>query len=343
MSPKELSWTGERYVPQVQGTVALEHLHRYAYAAQFVKDKTVLDMACGEGYGSEMMGRAASHVYGVDIDKLSVEHATERYAGASNLSFAEGSCESIPLGDKTVDIVVSFETIEHTSEHDLFIREIKRVLKPEGFVIISSPEKAAYAVANEKGNCYHVKELTHDEFSQLLKANFSKVATLGQQILRGSFIAAETIECSSAAVFEFHRLPAACKPEIGLYKPLYLIAFCSDAGLPRIDSSLCKQNIWESEEYDELKQKINAAVQNQYKPKAGSVQNTLRSSRIISTAKSLKRLPKSLQIHFLGAKRIEFDSDWYLREYPEVTTYGRHPFLHYALHGQFEGRSPHKQ
>jgi O-antigen biosynthesis protein len=343
MNSKELPWTGERYVPQVRGTVALEHLHRYAYAAQFVKDKVVLDIACGEGYGSEIMARSASRVYGVDIDKLSVEHATKRYARTSNLSFAEGSCESIPLSDKAVDIVVSFETIEHTSEQDLFIREIKRVLKPGGFVIISSPEKAAYTVANEKGNPYHAKELTHEEFDRLLKANFTNVAMLGQQILHGSFIAGEVIDCPSAAVFEFHKLPAECAPQTGLYKPLYLIAFCSDAALPKIESSLCKQNIWESEEYDELKLKLNSALQNQYKHEPPSRKNALPHSKILSAATFLKRFPEILHVLLRGQKGIRFDVDWYLREYPEALTYGKNPYLHYALHGQFEGRKPHQQ
>jgi len=62
-----LEWTGERYVPQMRGTIALEHLHRYAFASEYVQGLDVLDIASGEGYGSEMLSRTARHVYGVDI------------------------------------------------------------------------------------------------------------------------------------------------------------------------------------------------------------------------------------------------------------------------------------
>ena len=102
-----LPFTGERYVPELRGTIALEHLHRYAYACQFVEDKVVLDIACGEGYGSEMLARTAQKVYGVDIDKVTVAHAKHKYK-SKNLKFIEGSCEKIPLDDHCVDVVVSF-------------------------------------------------------------------------------------------------------------------------------------------------------------------------------------------------------------------------------------------
>jgi ubiquinone/menaquinone biosynthesis C-methylase UbiE len=125
----ELEWTGERYVPQIRGTIALEHLHRYAFASEHVAGKVVLDMASGEGYGSEMLSRTAKHVYGVDIDEASVKHAQQNYK-AENLEYHLGSCTEIPLPDASVDVVVSFETIEHITDHESMMREVKRVLRP---------------------------------------------------------------------------------------------------------------------------------------------------------------------------------------------------------------------
>src|SRR5262245_62233265 len=79
-----LEWTGERFLPWIKGsTTAYEHLHRYAYAATLVKDKRVLDLASGEGYGSNILARAASSVVGIDIDENVIRHATVKY-GSSN-------------------------------------------------------------------------------------------------------------------------------------------------------------------------------------------------------------------------------------------------------------------
>ena len=72
---KELEWTGERYVPQVPGNIRLEHLHRYLIAREFSHNRRVLDIACGEGYGSDLLATVASEVVGVDIAKDAIAHA----------------------------------------------------------------------------------------------------------------------------------------------------------------------------------------------------------------------------------------------------------------------------
>src|SRR4051794_6954873 len=107
-----LEWTGERLVTGVEGDVTLEHLHRYALAMEWARDRAVLDVACGEGYGSSLLARVARHVIGVDIDPRSVCHATRKYA-RSNLSYRAGSGTELPVESASVDLVVSFETLEH--------------------------------------------------------------------------------------------------------------------------------------------------------------------------------------------------------------------------------------
>jgi ubiquinone/menaquinone biosynthesis C-methylase UbiE len=116
-SATSLPQTGERYLPEVSGATELEHLHRYLLARQIIGGKRVLDLACGEGYGSFSMSSVALSVVGVDISPETVLHAQSKYQ-RDNLRFLEGSCEAIPVADDSIDIVVSFETIEHHPHHE---------------------------------------------------------------------------------------------------------------------------------------------------------------------------------------------------------------------------------
>src|SRR5208282_1491457 len=141
----QLPWTGERYVPQVTGEIQLEHVHRYLLAREYAKDKDVLDIASGEGFGSAILASAARNVVGVDIAAEAVRHATVRYQ-RDNVQFRQGSCAEIPLANNSIDLVISFETIEHLDEHKAMMAEIKRVLRPEGVLIISSPDKKEYSI-----------------------------------------------------------------------------------------------------------------------------------------------------------------------------------------------------
>ena len=110
--------------------------------------KRVLDIACGEGYGANLLAFVASKVIGVDLDAGTIAHAKAKYR-RRNLHFVQGSCTEIPCEDHSIDLVASFETIEHISEHDAFLSEIKRVLAPGGILVISSPHKAEYQKVSE--------------------------------------------------------------------------------------------------------------------------------------------------------------------------------------------------
>ena len=243
---KDLEWTGERYVPQLRGGIALEHLHRYAFASSFVADKDVLDIASGEGYGSEILGKIAKSVIGVDVDEASVLHANSKY-GSKNISFTSGDAYAIPLPNEAVDVVVSFETIEHVEEHETMVREFKRVMKPDGLVVISSPERGAYNKQNTHENPYHKKELDLEEFNTLLKRNFRNVRIFGQRHLSGSSIFPGNLEVENTTTFQFSDLPKNLCPVKGLSKPLYLLALCSDQELPVTDGSFCNQSIEETD------------------------------------------------------------------------------------------------
>ena len=183
----ELAWTGERLVTQVNAVYGtFEHLHRYALAIELCRNKVVLDIASGEGYGSNLLADAALKVTGVDISAESVAHATEKYK-KPNLEYKTGSVLEIPLADGSVDVVVSFETLEHVTEHDKMLQEVVRVLRPDGLLIISTPEKSIYS-RRDPDNPYHVKELTFNEFETLIAKHFSFQKTYLQRLCVGSVI-----------------------------------------------------------------------------------------------------------------------------------------------------------
>lgn len=247
----DLQWTGERYVPQLRGNIALEHLHRYAFAAELVEGKRVLDIASGEGYGSEMLARTAAFVTGVDIDEASILHAQKKYQ-KGNLTFKKGSCTAIPLPDDSVDVVISFETIEHVAEHEKMLSEIKRVLVSDGLLIISTPDKYQYADVPGYHNQFHVKELYKNELESLLRAYFKNQKILGQKIIYGSNILEEAGENYFGGIYEFNKLLAQAEKIKQPFHPIYLIAVCSDAKLPEINFTLCEQVLSEAEAYQSI-------------------------------------------------------------------------------------------
>jgi ubiquinone/menaquinone biosynthesis C-methylase UbiE len=234
-----LNFTGERFVPGVSGNIELEHLHRYLLAQQVVAGKTVLDIASGEGYGSAMLAQTARKVTGVDISQEAVSHAQAKYQ-AENLEFRLGSCSAIPLEDDSVDVVISFETIEHHAEHDAMMREIKRVLRPGGALVISCPDKLEYSDKPGVINPHHIKELYRDEFKKLLDSYFKSYSIYGQRVVYGSSIFGED---SMAQIRNYDLADNTLSPICGVPHAVYLIAVASDADLPVLNSGVLEQSI----------------------------------------------------------------------------------------------------
>jgi 2-polyprenyl-3-methyl-5-hydroxy-6-metoxy-1,4-benzoquinol methylase len=177
LQASKLEWTGERMVPEVcdQDTF-LEHVYRYKFAIPFTRDKDVLDIACGEGYGSAgLLAGGARSVVGVDIDPDTVEHARRKY----NLEARVGSAELIPAADKTFDIIISFETIEHLANPGRFLDECVRVCRPGGRLIISTPNKMNY-LSDSGSNEFHQSEMTPDDFTECLASRFKRFSIYGQ-------------------------------------------------------------------------------------------------------------------------------------------------------------------
>ena len=224
-----MEFTGERYVPSLNGRIKYEHLHRYGLSLKFVKDKAVLDIASGEGYGSALLAKVASSVVGVDIDSECVEYARQKYGDTSNLNFLVGSCSSVPLPNRSIDVVTSFETIEHHDQHEQMMGEIKRVLKPGGLLLISSPNRLTYLAETKDSNPFHVKELYYEELVNLLERYFKYVQIYGQRLAIGSFIfplseAEETVYTGYQSSGDDQIEQKVCS----LRTPIYFVAICSD-------------------------------------------------------------------------------------------------------------------
>jgi ubiquinone/menaquinone biosynthesis C-methylase UbiE len=225
---QSFTWTGERLVSAIEDETATEHLHRYGFAMNYCIGKAVVDIACGEGYGSALLSKVAASVIGIDIDRDVVNHATQKYK-RSNLSYLQGSADTIPLADASADVVVSYETIEHHDKHTEMLSEIKRILKPGGLLIISTPDKKYYTDERNFKNAFHIKELTKQEFCDLLNKYFRNNQLFYQKICYGSVIVPEQ---KTEVTFELLSGNYESINDFDL-KPLYNIAVCSDAELPK--------------------------------------------------------------------------------------------------------------
>jgi SAM-dependent methyltransferase len=226
------NWTGERLETFMHDESTLEHLHRYAIAIDLVKERTVLDLACGEGYGSNLLAMHAKQVTGADINKDTIKAAERKYRKA-NLQFMAAAVEELPFPDKHFDVVVSFETLEHTSNHEKMLDEIKRVLADGGKLIISTPDKKNYSEIPGYANPFHVKELYREEFTAMIRSRFQHSSFIDQRLMIASVGLAG--QPNELILYEGDYQSVRRKTHID---PYYIIAVASDSPLPALHSSV---------------------------------------------------------------------------------------------------------
>lgn len=150
-------------------------LMRYYSISKYCKNKEVVDIACGTGYGSFLLSNVSKIVYGIDINSEVIEKNKEKY-NKENLIFKVGSTDNIPIENKKIDVIVSCETVEHISseQFSIFLDECLRVLKKNGIVFITTPNLDKTATF-ETRNPYHINEMSMQFFENELKKYFKFV------------------------------------------------------------------------------------------------------------------------------------------------------------------------
>src|SRR5574344_743539 len=182
-----MKYTGERFMPQNTdgGVTALEHLHRYMWARQFVENKKVLDIACGEGYGSAILAEKAKTVCGVDICGECVANARKKYP---YIEFIEADIANFVNHNDNFDVIVCFETLEHLElkKQETALQNLQNLLSDDGILIISTPNTASPLYI--KNNKFHKKEFSKNEFEIFLLKYFENVKIVNQDLAICSII-----------------------------------------------------------------------------------------------------------------------------------------------------------
>jgi SAM-dependent methyltransferase len=174
-----LSLTGERTLPDVpeENYWFQRHLAVYEWIGARVHGRRVVDLACGEGYGSGVLGRTAASVIGVDANPEAFEHARAKYT-SETVAFERDMVETW-AGD--VDCVVFLQTIEHVQDPDAVLEHVRRLIGPAGVAYVSTPNVLTLAPkgAERSGNPWHVREYEPDEYRALCRRHFGSVDMLG--------------------------------------------------------------------------------------------------------------------------------------------------------------------
>jgi SAM-dependent methyltransferase len=208
----------ERFDPEaMHGTLMeAEHLARYWWAASLASGKRVLDAGCGTAYGSEILARAgASEVVGVDVDPQAFAHAS-----ADRLRLEVADARDLPHRDGSFDLAVCFEVIEHVDDPERIMDELRRVLGPDGLLVVSSPNRNVYP----PGNPHHRHEFTPDELADALSARFKQVRIVRQHDWLGSAVSDDMSGKPEAVVRK--------AVEVSPGEELYTLALASGAELP---------------------------------------------------------------------------------------------------------------
>jgi hypothetical protein len=230
--------TGERLTSELTGQAEIEHLHRYLLARDFCRGKRVLDAASGEGYGAALLAQVAALVVGVEIARDAVAHAAASYR-MPNLLFLQCDARAMAVADESLDVVVSFETIEHFAQQDQFLSEMRRVLRPHGLLLVSTPDRDNYSPTDTPANPFRARGMTPQEFVSLLSRYFTNVDCLLQRSMIGSVMLQNPTTSVGAVPLCFEkRGNGHFERSTGLARPQYVVAVASNRTLESLPSTV---------------------------------------------------------------------------------------------------------
>jgi len=182
-----MQFTGERVIPgQVNADLWAEHFSRYALAAQFAIGADMLDIGCGSGYGTAHLSKTARTAVGIDVDHDAVVYCKANLH-QPNLTFAQASATQLPFPDQSFDLITAFEVIEHITGWRELLIEARRLLRPKGVFLVSTPNKDYYNESRTTAgpNPFHVHEFTYSEFRAALADSFPDTEILLQNLVNG--------------------------------------------------------------------------------------------------------------------------------------------------------------
>ncbi|MBI3894519.1 MAG: methyltransferase domain-containing protein [Acidobacteria bacterium] len=236
-----MEFTGERVIPG-QGDVDVfnEHRARYLFARRFSNGKKVLDAACGTGYGSALLAENAAEVFGMDISSEAVGYARSHYE-SNNLHFGQADCLTFPFSSGQFDCVVAFEIIEHLERPEEFLKELCRVLTPDGLLLLSTPNRLYYTQDRGEVNPFHCREFSYSEFEEILKPIFPYHSVLFENHIAGLLVSGPDAAPDFAAPVPGSILRengAADRTKDAKREAHYFIALCSARPLEPIQSLL---------------------------------------------------------------------------------------------------------
>jgi ubiquinone/menaquinone biosynthesis C-methylase UbiE len=177
----------ERQPVETTGRWWGKHVHRYNEALFLIKpNDTILDIACGTGFGTVMLAeKTKGKVVGGDIAQDAIDECNARWKMKNeNVAFRILDGTNLDFPDNYFDKIVSFETIEHTRQYREMAAEFARVLKPDGMLILSTPNRTVSSPNGIIVNPYHTQEFTYDELREILEVPFSNIKLLGQRYQR---------------------------------------------------------------------------------------------------------------------------------------------------------------
>lgn len=163
-----------------------EHVHRYLVALNYVKpNDNLLDLACGNGFGSKLLSeKTTGNVIGGDISEKTIAYCRSTFKNVRNLTFELIDGTNMPFADEHFNLIVSFETIEHTTQYMKMLSEFNRTVVTNGYVIISTPNIVVNSPGGKVLNPYHTQEFNYEQLRAVLEAFFKEVKIYGQQYTR---------------------------------------------------------------------------------------------------------------------------------------------------------------